>query len=79
MLDVGPMIIVTTPRIFLIFEGDFSFDSFDHDVSEGRHVSKFAIKMILSQVCKYILHGQIGMQDRLITNPFLALNHHYWL
>ena len=36
MLDVGPMIIVTTPRIFLIFESDFSFDSFDHDVSEGR-------------------------------------------
>lgn len=55
MLDVGPMIIVTTPRIFLIFEGDFSFDSFDHDVSEGRHVSKFAIKMILSQVCTYYM------------------------
>ena len=45
MLDVGPMIIVTTPRIFLIFESDFSFDSFDHDVSEGRPVSIFAIKV----------------------------------
>ena len=52
MLDVGPMIIVTTPRIFLIFESDFSFDSFDHDVSEGRqyYITIFAIKIMLSQV-----------------------------